>query len=57
MEAIDSTIHKSYPKLRNTIKQAWDSIDNSRILALVSGDSMTQRCQDVINANGINTKW
>jgi len=54
---IDPSVHRSYPKLRTVIKQAWDSISNERILALVSRESMRARCQAVIDANDNNTKY
>ena len=40
-----------------TIQQAWEAIDNSKILELVSGANMRARCQAVIDANGMNTKY
>jgi hypothetical protein len=55
--AIDSTIHSSYIKLRKVVQKAWDVISNERILELVSGESMRARCQAVIDANGMNTKY
>jgi hypothetical protein len=57
IQAIDSSIHKSYPKLKKVVQQAWDAIDNSRVLELVSGEAMRKRCRDVIKAEGRNTEW
>ena len=57
IEAIDSKIHSSYPRLRKAIQQAWEAIGNDRILELVSGVSIRARCQAVIDAKGMNTKY
>jgi hypothetical protein len=57
IEVIDPSIYRSYQKLRAVILQAWDAIDNQRVLELVSGASMRARCQAVIDANGMNTKY
>lgn len=57
IEAIDPTIHRSYKKLRAVVLRAWEAIDNKKILDLVSGESMRKRCQAVIDANGMNTKY
>lgn len=57
IEAIDSTIHRSYVQLQKVILQAWKAFDNTRILELVSEKRMRERCQAVIDANGINTKY
>jgi hypothetical protein len=57
IQAIGPSIHRSYRKLRAVILQAWEAIDNQRILELVSGASMRARCQAVIDADGMNTKY
>ncbi|XTI88234.1 hypothetical protein V2W45_1395194 [Cenococcum geophilum] len=36
-------------------RQAWDSITVEQLQELI--DSMQQRCQDVVNAQGGYTKW
>jgi len=48
-------VHRSYPRLRAAIQEAWESITHERIRELVR--TMKQRCQDVIDANGGPTKW
>jgi hypothetical protein len=57
IQAIDLTIHSSYVKLQKVILQAWEAIDNVQNLELVSREAMRARCQAVIDANGINTKY
>jgi hypothetical protein len=45
----------SYDMLRKAVKEAWDSISAYQLSELI--DTMHQRCQDVINAEGNHTKW
>lgn len=45
-----------YETLRQRIINAWDAKDGSNLFQLAV-DSMPQRCQDVIDANGGHTKW
>jgi len=45
----------SYNMLRKAVKEAWDSISVEQLKELI--DSMHQRCQDVIDAEGMHTKW
>jgi len=47
----------SYPRLRKTGQQTWDTIKNNKILELVSGISIKARYQAVINAKGMNMKY
>jgi ketohexokinase/beta-glucosidase len=42
-------------QLKQMIQEAWDQITDNDLNHLVH--TMKQRCQDVINANGGNTKW
>jgi transposase len=48
-------IHRSYPKLRAAIVEAWESIAHEDILDLIR--SMPERCQAVIDAEGWHTKY
>jgi transposase len=45
----------SYDILRKVVKEAWDSISIEQLNELI--DSMYQRCQDVIDAEGKYIKW
>ena len=45
----------SYEELRRRVQEAWDAIGEDLLEELV--DTMPERCQDVINANGMYTKW
>jgi transposase len=45
----------SYDKLRQAVKEAWDSISSEQLNDLI--DIMHQRCIDVIKAKGQHTKW
>lgn len=40
----------SYDKLREMVKEAWDSISHERVCELLQ--TMRQRCQDIIDADG-----
>ncbi|KAF1977069.1 hypothetical protein BU23DRAFT_453791, partial [Bimuria novae-zelandiae CBS 107.79] len=48
-------VQLSYDRLRGAVREAWDAITREQLLELI--DSMRQRCQDVINAQGGYTKW
>lgn len=48
-------VQLSYDRLRVAVREAWDSITEEQLSDLV--DSMSERCQDVINADGLHTKW
>ena len=45
----------SYDRLRVAVQEAWEAITEERLSDLI--DSMSERCQDVVNANGMHTKW
>jgi hypothetical protein len=47
--------HTSYDRLRIAVKEAWDAIGELELLALVR--EMPARCQAVIDANGMHTKY
>jgi transposase len=47
--------HTSYNRLRIAVKEAWDAIGELELLALVR--EIPARCQAVINANGMHTKY
>ena len=48
-------VHRSSPRLRAAVKEAWDLITDAEVRDLVH--TMHQRCLDVINAHGAYTKW
>jgi hypothetical protein len=48
-------VHRSYPRLRRAIQEAWESITHETIRALIRG--MRNRCIDVILADGGYTKY
>ena len=45
----------TYPRLRTIVQEAWDSITPKFLGELI--DSMPQRCQAVIDAQGGYTKY
>jgi transposase len=45
----------SYDALRKQVLEAWEAIGEDLLSQLV--DTMQQRCQDVIDADGRHTKW
>jgi len=45
----------SYDQLRQRVNEAWEAIGQDLLQQLV--EEMPQRCQDVIDANGLHTKW
>jgi transposase len=45
----------SYNQLREIVKRAWEVVTPERLLDLLQ--TMPQRCQDVIDARGMHTKW
>ena len=45
----------SYDQLRERVIQAWNAVGQDLLKQLV--DEMPKRCQDVIDANGMHTKW
>lgn len=48
-------VQLSYDKLRDAVHEVWDIITREQLLELI--ESMHQRCQDVIDAQGGYTKW
>jgi len=44
-----------YPRLKEMVQQAWDQITEDDLKSLLY--SMKDRCQAVINANGLHTKY
>ena len=48
-------IHSSYPRLRATVCEAWNSIIEEDIQGLIK--PMHDRCQAVIDAEGWHTKY
>jgi transposase len=51
----DPEIYRSYPRLRTAIIEAWNSITDEKIRALIG--TMYDRCQAVIDADGWHTKY
>ena len=45
----------SYNQLRKTVSKAWEAVPDSFLLELLR--SIKARCQAIINANGIHTKY
>ena len=45
----------SYDKLRAAVKEAWEAVPEDYLMELL--DSMPARCQAVINAKGMYTKF
>ena len=48
-------IHRSYPRLREAVIEAWNSITDEQIKELIG--TMPERCQAVIDAQGGHTKY
>lgn len=48
-------IHRSYPKLRATVIEAWNAIAHEHVLDLIR--SMPDRCRAVIKAEGWHTEY
>jgi len=48
-------IHRSYPRLKAAVLEAWNSITNEEIIELIA--SMPARCKAVIEAEGWHTKY
>jgi transposase len=55
IEEKDPEIHRSYPKLRRAIIEAWETITDEEIRDLIR--TMPARCQAVIDADGWHTKY
>jgi hypothetical protein len=45
----------SYDRLRAAVKDAWEKVGEHEFRALI--ESMLERCQAVIDANGLFTKY
>ena len=48
-------VQLSYDRLREAVREAWDSITEQQLKELL--ETMRERCQDVINAQGGYAKW
>ena len=55
IEKKDPTIHQNYKRLRAAVIEAWESITDAEIRDIIR--QMPERCQAVIDANGMYTKW
>ena len=45
----------SYDRLRRAVREAWEAVPQEYLTELL--ESMPKRCQAVIDANGMHTKW
>jgi len=52
---MDPIIHRGYDRLRTTVIEACESITDAEIREIIR--QMPERCQAVIDANGMYTKW
>lgn len=48
-------VHRSYPRLRDAVNEAWNSITDEQVRELIA--TMPDRCQAVIEAKGGHTKY
>jgi len=48
-------IHRSYPRLREAVIEAWNAVTDEQVKELIK--SMHDRCQAVIDAEGWHTKY
>jgi transposase len=55
IEKNDPEIHKNYNRLRAAVIEAWETITDEEIRDIIR--QMRDRCQAVIDANGMYTKW
>jgi transposase len=55
IEQRDPEIHRSYPKLRAAIIEAWGLITDEEVKELIA--TMHDRCQAVIDADGWHTVY
>lgn len=53
--ALHPEVHRNSPRLRAAVLEAWNSITDAEVRVLVR--TMHQRCEDVIHAHGLYTKW
>jgi transposase len=51
----EDQLKNSYDKLKQAVYNAWNAIPESLLASII--DTMHERCQDVINADGGHTKW
>jgi transposase len=50
-------IHRSYPKLKAAVIEAWESITQEEVFNLITSNVIPKRCQAVIKAKGWHTKY
>jgi len=55
IEKKDPTIHQNYKRLQAAVIEVWESITDAEIRDIIR--QMLERCQAVIDANGMYTKW
>jgi len=55
LQALHPEVHQNSQRLREAVLEAWNMITDGEIRELIH--TMHQRCLDVINANGMYTKW
>lgn len=48
-------VYRSYKRLKETVKEAWESVTHDRIRELIR--EMPERCRAVIEAKGLYTKY
>ena len=48
-------VHRSYKRLREVVKEAWEAVIYDRIRELIR--EMPERCRAVIEAKGLYTKY
>ena len=56
IQEYDPTVHRNYRRLRAAVIQAWESILCNEVRTLIR-DTMRERCQAVIDAQGGKTKF
>lgn len=55
LQQIDPEVHRNKARLREAVLRAWETIKDEETRARIR--TMHQRCQDVIDAHGMETKW
>jgi hypothetical protein len=55
LQALHPEVHRNSQRLRENVLEAWNTITDGEIKDLIH--TMHQRCMDVIQANGMYTKW
>ena len=48
-------VHRSYKRLKEAVKEAWEAVTHDRIRELIR--EMPERCRAVIEAKGLYTKY